>query len=67
MTKQLGLSAANFLLLAGGHLMRAKEKLAKEQGPDSRTMPYLLVDDACDDVRDALKMLSEKEKPCNKP
>lgn len=60
MTKQDSLDASGFLLLAQGHLMKAKEKL------DSRTMPYLLVDDACDGVRHALKMLKEKEERCRK-
>lgn len=67
MTKQAGLSAAGFVLLASGHLRQARELLAKEQGPDSRTLPYLQVDDACASARRALKMLKEKEEPCSKP
>lgn len=60
MTKQ-GLDARGFLLVGLGSLVKAKEKLAKKQGPDSCTRPYLLVDDACDCARRALKLLKEEE------
>ena len=63
MTKRDGLGAAGFLLLAEGHLRRAREVLLKEQRPSSRDLPYLLVDDACDDARRALKLLKEEEEP----
>lgn len=54
------LSASGFLLVGLGSLVKAKEKLAREQGPESRTLPYLLVENACDSARRALKMLTQE-------
>ena len=68
MTTQIGLSAANFLLLAEGHLSKAKEKLTQE--PMSATMYRVdfYTKRAANSVRHALELLKqEKEEPCNKP
>jgi len=61
MTKQIGLSAANFLLLAGGHLRRAKEQL--DQEPRSAPVHSASMETiyAIISVEHALELLKEDE------
>lgn len=63
-----GLDAAGFLLVALGHLVKAKEKL--DQEPPSMWVhnAYHLARVAANHVRYALKLLDElKEETCEKP
>ena len=60
MTKQDGLDAAGFLLLAEAHLVRAREILAKRPG----SCPYLDTKHAISTIRLVLNQLKyEKEEP----
>ena len=67
MTKQ-GLDAAGFLLLAEGHLRKAKERLDQEPPSKARDNARLWAFSATNAAREALKELDkQKEEPCKKP
>ena len=67
MTTQIGLSAANFLLLAEGHLVRAREKLMAQAWSTDVYVARGDVTIAIDHVRGALGVLDkQKEEPCEK-
>lgn len=61
MTKPRGLGAADFLLLAGGHLRKARERLTQE--PMSATMCRVefYAKRAVNSARHALELLKEEE------
>lgn len=61
-TKQ-GLDVADFLLLAGGHLRKAREKL--DEQPSSGAGHKARIEAVIRSLRYALELL--KEEPCNKP
>jgi len=60
MTKQ-GPDAANYLLLAKGHLVKAREMLLQKHLPIQTYVIGYIVRDACENVRHALKLLKEEE------
>lgn len=64
MTKQ-GLSAANFLVLAEGHLERAQDMEASKSFPAYNSTIVFLIREAVKNVREALRLLKQqKEEPC---
>ena len=68
MTKQHGLCAADFLLLAKGHLVRAREELVQAHPSHAVYHARRNTQEAANLVRRALKILeAEKEETCNKP
>lgn len=67
MTKQ-GLDAAGHLLLAEGHLRKAKEQLDQEPPPKANRDAVGYTVWSIVNARSALRMLDkQKEEPCNRP
>ena len=65
MTTQIGLSTANFLLLAKGHLVKARGVEASNAGPTYNPMVWAHIVRAIEHVREARKLLKEEEEdPC---
>lgn len=63
-----GLDAAGFLLVALGHLVKAKEKLDQEPPSRGRYAGSIAIREATNYVRHALRELDElKEETCEKP
>lgn len=61
MTTQIGLSAANFLLLAEGHLSKARELIMKEDLSGMLGEVRWAIVDAGNNTRRALKLLKQEK------
>ena len=64
MTKQIGLSAANYLLMAKGHLVKARERLEQGSWSGAAHKAHGEIIYAINSARHAMELLKEKEEPC---
>lgn len=67
MTKQIGLGPADFLLLAEGHLRKARQRLEQESWCAAAYNAHGQIIYATNSARHARKLLEQKEQPCKKP
>ena len=65
MTTQIGLSAANFLLMAEGHLIKARDSVGGTEQPTRDYMAGEAIVRAIHATRHAMKLL-KKEETCKK-
>lgn len=62
MTKQHGLDTSGFLLLAEGHLVKARDAEASKDSPAFNSAAYTLIYDAMEKVRKARELLKQETK-----